>query len=86
MHGNPASDENMRLIGQVLPALAKQADLLAFRQGGNDSITYVFAPPDAAAAFEAQVRAVARRGGGSCRRCSCFATWRPKPPVRPSSS
>ncbi|WP_143044286.1 hypothetical protein [Nonomuraea jiangxiensis] len=34
----------------------------AFRQGGGDYITYVFAPPDAAtaaAAFEAKVRAIA---------------------------
>ncbi|MFC7585610.1 hypothetical protein ACFQYP_19105 [Nonomuraea antimicrobica] len=62
VHGDPDSDEDMQLIGEVLPALAEQAGPLAFRQGGNGSITYVFAPPDAAAAaaaFEAQVRAIA---------------------------
>ncbi|MEU6718272.1 hypothetical protein ABZ897_42970 [Nonomuraea sp. NPDC046802] len=52
VHGNPGSDEDMRLICEVLPAPA-------YRQGGNDSITYVFGPPGpaTAAAFETVVRA-----------------------------
>ncbi|MGW5160472.1 hypothetical protein ACWEPN_33800 [Nonomuraea wenchangensis] len=44
------------------PALGEQAGPTAFRQGGGDYITYPFAPPGAAAAaaaFEAEVRAVA---------------------------
>ncbi|MEU6718312.1 hypothetical protein ABZ897_43175 [Nonomuraea sp. NPDC046802] len=34
----------MRLICEVVPALAEQGGPPAFRHGGNDSITYVFAP------------------------------------------
>ncbi|MEZ7124765.1 hypothetical protein ACBR40_05475 [Nonomuraea sp. AD125B] len=62
MHGEPDCDEGMRLIREVLFALAEQAGPPAFRQGGGDSIAYVLAPPDAgvaAAAFEAEVRALA---------------------------
>ncbi|MEV4285715.1 CocE/NonD family hydrolase [Nonomuraea bangladeshensis] len=60
--GEPDCDEGMRLIYEVLPTLAEQAGHPAFRQGGGDSVAYVFAPPGAAAAaaaFEAEVRALA---------------------------
>ncbi len=78
VHGDPDSDEDMWLIGAVLPALAEQAGPPVYRQGGNDSITYGFAPPDAAAAaaaFEAEVRAIAppwwRMVPSRCTRVDC---------------
>jgi hypothetical protein len=60
VHGDPDCDEGMRLICEVLPTPAEQAGPPAFRQGGGDSIAYVFAPPAAAAAasFETEVRAI----------------------------
>ncbi|MGW4963522.1 hypothetical protein ACWEPL_40440 [Nonomuraea sp. NPDC004186] len=85
-HGHP-DDEDLHLICEVLPALAEQAGPPVYRQGGGDSITYVFGPPGAAAAatFETAVRAVAR-GGASPRCCpvaevrSCPALQRTPPP------
>ncbi|MEU4516702.1 hypothetical protein AB0G05_45045 [Nonomuraea wenchangensis] len=59
VHSEPDCDEDMRLICEILPALAEQAGPPSFRQGDDDT-TYVFAPPgaaEAAAAFETEVRA-----------------------------
>uniref|UniRef100_UPI003F498806 hypothetical protein n=1 Tax=Nonomuraea sp. CA-252377 TaxID=3240003 RepID=UPI003F498806 len=61
-NGDPDSDEDLRLIGEALPARAERAGPPVYRQGGGDFITYVFAQPAAAAAaaaFEAEVRAIA---------------------------
>ncbi|MEU1393605.1 MULTISPECIES: hypothetical protein [unclassified Nonomuraea] len=61
VHGAPGSDVDMRLIGEVVPALAEQAGPWVGSRGGNDYSTYMFAPSDAAAAatLEAEVRAIA---------------------------
>ncbi|GGT44995.1 hypothetical protein ACFFV7_39685 [Nonomuraea spiralis] len=52
----------MRLTGEVLPALTEQAGPPAGGPDGNDYVTCIFAPPDAAEAadtFEAEVLAIA---------------------------
>lgn len=60
VHGALESDVEMRLI-EVLPVLAEQAGPRVSGQGGNDYVTYIFAPLQAAAAatFEVEVRAIA---------------------------
>lgn len=61
VHGDAETEEDARLIFQVLPGLAQDCGPPSLRRGGNDYTTFVFDAAAAAVVFIAEVSAVAPR-------------------------